>query len=371
MRLIRADVLHLRLRLRRPFETSYSRIDEKDTVLVRVHAADGLVGYGEAPPFRFPDYTYECTDTVMLVLERFILPAVLDRELGSIEDLEVCYAPIRGHSMAKTAVEAAYWHIRAQEENRPLWQLWGGVRDRIEAGISIGAEADVDRTVRKVGSALEAGYRRIKVKIMPGRDVEVARAIRQAFGAISLMLDANSAYSLADAEHLRRLDELDLLMLEQPLGHDDILDHARLQERIRTPICLDESIHTREDARKAIEVGACRIINIKPPRVGGFWQSKLMAEACEQRGVPVWCGGMLETGLGKMFNVHLSSLSNFSLPGDTSGTDQYYQQDILCEPIVLGPDSCIDVPVGPGLGVEIDEHALQELTVSSLRVDVG
>jgi O-succinylbenzoate synthase len=369
LRITRVDLLHLRPRLRRPFETSFVRLEDKDTVLVRAFTDDGLIGYGEAPAMPVPYYNDECTDTVLLMLERFILPSVLGVEIPSIEALQACYAPIKGHHMAKTGIEGAYWHLRAQRENKPLWELWGGVRDRIEAGISIGTEATAEQVVAKVGVALDAGYRRIKVKIAPGRDVAVAQAIRANFPAISLMLDANSAYTLADSEHLSALDQFDLLMLEQPLAHDDIIDHARLQEQLSTPICLDESIHTRDDARKAIDIGATRIINIKPPRVGGFWEAKLLAEDCERRGVPVWCGGMLETGIGKAFNIHISTLRNFSLPGDTSGTDQYFEQDVLSEPIVVGPDSCIAVPATPGLGFEIDEGAIRTLTVASRRFD--
>ena len=368
VRIVRADLIHLRLRLRRPFETSFVRLLDKDTVLVRAYSDDGLIGYGEAPALPVPSYNYECTDTVLLMLERYILPAVLGHDLDSIEALEACYAPIRGHHMAKTGVEAAYWHLRAQQESKPLWQLWGGVRDRVEVGISIGAEPEIDALLRKIEEALGAGYRRIKVKIKPGSDVEVARAIRATFGPIALMLDANSAYTLADADHLRRLDEFDLLMLEQPLGHDDIVDHATLQRQLKTPICLDESILTVADARKAIKLGATRIVNVKPSRVGGFRQAKLLAEECGRRGVPVWCGGMLETGIGKAFNIHLSSLENFHLPGDTSGTDQYFEEDILREPIVLGSDSCLAVPCEPGLGYEVDETALQKLTVSSKSI---
>lgn len=369
LRIVRVDLLHLRPRLRRPFETSFVRLDDKDTVLVRAFTDDGLIGYGEAPAMPVPYYNDECTDTVLLMLERYILPSVLGVELPSIEALQACYAPIKGHHMAKTGIEAAYWHLRAQQEARPLWELWGGVRDRIEAGISIGTEATAEQVVEKVRAAVDAGYRRIKVKIAPNRDVAMAEAIRAAFPDIRLMLDANSAYTLADSDRLVALDEFDLLMLEQPLDHDDIIDHARLQEQIQTPICLDESIHSRADARKAIDIGAARIINIKPSRVGGFWESKLLAEDCERRGVPVWCGGMLETGIGKAFNIHISTLNNFSLPGDTSGTDQYFEQDVLCQPIVVGPDSCIEVPTTPGLGFEIDEQAIRLLTVASRRFD--
>lgn len=368
MRLIRADLIHLRLRLRLPFETSFARLHHKDTVLVRAYTDHGLIGYGEAPALPVPYYNEECSDTVLLMLERYILPSALGRELESIDALQACYATIRGHHMAKTGVEAAYWHLRAQEAGKPLWQLWGGLRDRVEVGVSIGTEPQTDEVVRKVGKALTTGYKRIKVKISPGRDIAVAKAIRNTFGSISLMLDANSAYTLDDTNLLRQLDEFDLLMLEQPLAYDDIIDHSTLQRSLATPICLDESIHTRSDARKAIDLGAARIINIKPPRVGGFWQAKLMSEECGRRGVPVWCGGMLETGLGKVFNLHLSSLDNFSLPGDTSGTDQYFEEDILVEPLVVGFDSCIDVPQGPGLGREINERAIRDLMVSSRSI---
>lgn len=368
MRITRVDLIHLRLRLKRPFEMSFARLLDKDTVLLRAYADTGLIGYGEAPALPVPYYNEECTDTVLLMLERFILPAVLGKELSSIGSLEACYAPIRGHHMARTGIEAAYWHLRSQEEGVPLWQLWGGVRPAIEVGISIGSEDAIRQTIAKVAQALEAGYRRIKVKIAPGRDVEVAEMIRAAFGPIALMLDANSAYTLADAPHLQQLDAFDLLMLEQPLAHDDIVDHAALQSMLSTPICLDESIHTCAVARKAIELGAARIINVKPPRVGGFWQAKLLAEECEARKVPVWCGGMLETGVGKAFNIHLSSLHNFSLPGDTSGTDQYFEEDILCEPIVVGPGSMIEVPVAPALGYTVDERAVRNLTIASRRI---
>jgi O-succinylbenzoate synthase len=366
MKIVRVDLLHLNLKLKRPFETSFFRLTEKETVLVRAYSADGLIGYGEGCAMPLPYYNEESTSTVWLMLQELLVPGILGKQLHSIDDVEATYAPVRRHSIAKSALEAAFWHIRAQEAGEPLWKLWGGVRDRIETGISIGAEPTVAQVAAKVGTALEAGYRRIKVKIKPGSDVEVAHGLRQEFGSISLMLDANSAYTLQDIGLLHQLDQFDLLMLEQPLEHDDIIDHATLQSQISTPVCLDESIHTRSDARKAIALGSARIINIKPPRVGGFWQAKLMAEDCQSRGIPVWCGGMIETGLGKAFNIHISSLANFTLPGDTSGTDQYFEEDILTDPIVVDrADSCIPVPTGPGLGFNVDERAVSRLCVKS------
>jgi o-succinylbenzoate synthase len=365
MRIVRADLLCLRLRLRRPFETSFARIRDRDTVLVRAFSSDGLVGYGEAPALPGPYYTYESTDTVLLMLRSYILPSVLVKEIESIEDLEHCYQHIKGHPAAKTAVESTYWHLKSQAANKPLSQLWGGVRDRVEAGISIGSEPNVQAVLKKIEDALGTGYRRIKVKIMPGRDVDVIKAIRDAFGDITLMADGNSSYSLHDIDQLKRLDDFNLLMLEQPLGDDDLIDHAELQRQLRTPICLDESIHSREKARQAVQIGAAHIINVKPAHLGGYWQGKLVAEDCQQRGVPVWCGGMLETGIGKAFNIHLSSLENFTLPGDTSGTDQYFEEDVLAEPIVIEGDSCIRVPTAPGLGFPVSEKAIDRLTTAA------
>lgn len=368
MKFTKFEIYHLQLRLKKPFETSFARFQDKDTVFVKAYTKDGLVGLGEAPALPFPFYNYECTDTVISMLSRFILPPLLNEEINSIDELEKSYSLVRGHNMAKTGIEAAFWHIKAQEEQKPLWQLWGGVRKEIEAGISLGVEQDVSGVLTKVEKALEAGYKRIKIKIKPGMDIKVAKAVREKFGDISLMLDANSAYTLADTDTLKKLDEYKLLMLEQPLGHDDIIDHADLQKELQTPVCLDESIHSLEDAQKAIRIGATKIINIKPPRVGGFWQSKLMAEYCESKNIPVWCGGMIETGWGKAFNVHISTLNNFSLAGDTSGTAQYFEEDVIEPDLIVDKNSMIQVPTTPGVGFEIKEKTFKKLTRNIIEI---
>ena len=361
------EIHHLKLRLKKPFETSFARFQDKDTVFVKAFTKEGLVGLGESPALPFPFYNEECTDTTLVILERFILPRFLNKKIDTIEELEQSYRHIIGHNMAKTGLEAAFWHLKSQEEQKPLWQLWGGVRKEIEAGISLGLEKNVQTLVEKVEKALAKGYQRIKIKIKPGMDVNVAEAVREKFPEIKLMFDANSAYTLKDLEIFRALDRFKLLMIEQPLAHDDIIDHVQLQKELKTPICLDESIHTFEDARKAIEIGACKIINIKPSRVGGYWQSKKIAELCEKNNIPVWCGGMLETGWGKMFNIHISSLNNFKLAGDTSGTDQYFEKDIITPDIVVKSNSMIDVPQ-TGIGYEVQENIFKNLTQKVIEI---
>lgn len=361
------EIHHLRPVLKKPFETSFGRFQEKDTVLVKAFTSNGLIGIGESPALPFPYYSYECTDTVITVLTKFILPPLIGKEINTIDELEQSYGKIKGHYMAKTGLEAAFWHLKAQEKNKPLWQLWGGVRQEVEVGISIGLEETPDRVLAKVEKALEKGYRRIKIKIKPGMDIQIAEAVRKKYPQISLMFDANSAYSLTNISLFKELDHYNLLMIEQPLAHDDIIDHAKLQKQIKTAICLDESILTIEDARKAIELGACKIINIKPPRVGGFYRAKKIAEFCESQGVPVWCGGMLETGWGKIFNLHLSTLQNFSLPGDNSGTGEYYQEDIVEPEIKLNPNSLIEIPQD-GIGYRINHNLFKKLTVGIIEV---
>lgn len=365
MRIVAADLLHLRLRLRRPFETSHGRITEKDTVLVRAYADDGSKGYGEAPAFQGPWYDDEYTHAVLAVLRRFILPSVLGRDLDGVGSLEACYGWIAGHHMAKAAVEAACWDLQAQADRVPLHTLWGGTARRIDVGISLGIESDVGALVDLIEESISRGYRRVKIKIRPGWDNDVVEAIRSRFPSLVLMADANSAYRAEDLTLLASLDEYGLLMLEQPFASDDLVQHAALQRRMDTPVCLDESIRSIGDVSTAIELDAARIINVKPARLGGYARARAVAVECAGRGIPVWCGGMLETGIGKAANIHLSSLSAFSLPGDTSGTDRYFEHDVLREPIVVDQNGCIDVPTGPGLGYEIDEPALQKLTIAA------
>jgi O-succinylbenzoate synthase len=265
--------------------------------------------------------------------------------------------------MAKAGVEMAAWDLYARQRGEPLSRVLGGVRDRIASGVSIGIQETVDDLLAKIERELAAGYRRIKIKIKPGWDVDVVAAVRKRFGPIALMVDANAAYTLADADHLAELDRFDLMMIEQPLDYDDIADHAVLQRRLRTPICLDESIKTVGAAREAIRAGACRIINIKPGRVGGFSESIRLHDLCADHGIPVWHGGMLESGIGRAANIHLSTLPNFTLPGDVAASKRYFDPDLIDPPIEVASDGTIAVPQQPGIGVTIRDDRIERATI--------
>jgi O-succinylbenzoate synthase len=275
---------------------------------------------------------------------------------------------IRGHHLAKAAVEMALWDLLGKRDGKSLKELFGGTRDRVEVGVSIGIQESASALVRTVESYLEQGYRRVKIKIKPGREIEETSAVRRAFPGLRLQVDANSAYTLETAGALKPLDELDLLLIEQPLYEDDIWDHRKLQADLKTPICLDESVVSPRHARYAVEMEACRIINIKPARVAGLSQGIMIHDYCRARNVPVWCGGMLETGVGRASNLAIASLPGFILPGDISASDRYYQRDITQERFVLNDDSTITVPNGPGLGITIDREALKQFTLSEMFV---
>jgi O-succinylbenzoate synthase len=364
MKIDRVDLLHAKMKLVHPFETSYGRKDHLDHVLVKLYA-DGLVGYGEAAVQWWPFYCEETTVTCLHVLQEFVVPAILHQEFNGIEDLIASYAKVRRHNFAKSGVETAFWDLLAQAQGRSLAQLLGGTRREIESGVSIGIEPDTSYLLKRIEGFLAQGYRRIKLKIGPGQDVDVLRNVRQAFPTIPLMADANSAYTLKDLEHLKQLDAFDLLMIEQPLAHDDIIDHATLQRALQSPICLDESIHSAEDARKALDLGSCRIINIKPGRVGGLLEAKKIHDLCQARGVPVWCGGMHEYGIGRAHNIALSALPNFSIPGDISASDKYYAEDLIDPPVTV-EDGKIRVPQTVGLGYIPNETRITRFTVNKL-----
>jgi O-succinylbenzoate synthase len=359
----RVELRVIRLPLVSPFVTSFGRQDERTILLARVWA-DGVVGWGECGAMVQPWYLSETIGTCQHILRDFIIPAMLGRRLEHPADYQSLVAWIRGHTMAKAVLEEALWDIYARQRGESLATTLGGVRARIESGVSIGIQADILTLLRAIEGFCAQGYRRIKVKIKPGWDVDVVREIRRSFPSIPLMVDANSAYTLADVSTLQALDAFHLMMIEQPLGSDDIIDHASLQKRLRTAICLDESILSVEDARKAISLGACRIVNIKRSRVGGLFQAKRLHDYCYEQNVPVWCGGMLESGIGRAFNVALASLPNFVLPGDVSASDRYYTQDIITEPFELSPDGTIAVPQGEGIGVEVDYPRLEAVTLS-------
>lgn len=364
MKIDRVELVHVKLRLVHPFETTYGRHDLIDHVLVKLYA-DGLVGYGEAAVHQSPLYCEETTVTCLHVLQDFIVPAILHQAISRVEDLVAAYAKVRRHNFAKSGMEMAFWHLLSQAEGKPLGRLLGGTRTELESGVSLGIEPDTEYLLARIEKFLAQGYRRIKLKITLGKDVEVLRKVREKYPTIPLMVDANTAYTLQDLGHLKQLDEFNLLMIEQPLAHDDIIDHATLQRALATPICLDESIHSAENARKALDLGSCRIINIKPGRLGGLLEARKIHDLCQARGVPVWCGGMFEYGIGRAHNIALSSLPNFSIPGDISGSDKHYAEDLI-DPPVMVENGKIRVPQEVGLGYTPNEERIARFTVNKM-----
>jgi O-succinylbenzoate synthase len=354
---------HLRMPLQSPFETSFGRSQDRECILLEARTADDLIGYGECVADRDPGYSYETSGTAWHILEDFLIPAVLDTELDGPLDFPPRVSYVRGHQMAKAGLEMALWDLQGKLEGRSLRQMLGGQSQRVDVGVSVGIQSSPQALVRAVEAYLEKGYRRVKVKIKPGRDVAETRAVRHSFPDLRLQVDANSAYTLEIAAALKPLDDLDLLLIEQPLAEDDLWDHSRLQAGFKTPICLDESILSPRHARQALEMGACRIINIKSGRVGGLSQAVAIHDLCREQGVPVWCGGMLETGVGRASNLALASLPGFTLPGDISATERYYQQDITNERFTLNPNSTIDVPDGVGLGVTLNWQSVHKFTL--------
>ncbi|MFN4218862.1 MAG: o-succinylbenzoate synthase [Candidatus Bipolaricaulia bacterium] len=361
MKLEAIELRHIEMELVEPFETSGWRETVRPCLIVTIYS-EGLTGYGECVAGAGPWYSYETVETAWHVLKDFCARAVLGHDIASAEELQAQLKPIRGHPMAKAALEAAFWDILAHAHNVSLAQLLGGTKDRIESGISIGIQKDIPTLLKVIEQRRAQGYKRIKLKVKPNWDISVLRAVRQRFPDIALMADANAAYSLADLSHLKQFDEFDLLMLEQPLAYDDLIDHSILQRELKTPICLDESIKTPDDARRALDSGACRIINIKPGRVGGLLNAKRIHDLCFSRGVPVWCGGMLETGIGRAANVALASLPGFVLPNDISASARYWREDIIEPPFVVERDGTIKVPTGPGLGVRVVPERLERVT---------
>ncbi|OFW05571.1 MAG: o-succinylbenzoate synthase [Acidobacteria bacterium RIFCSPLOWO2_02_FULL_67_36] len=370
MRIERIELRLLRLPLVRFFETSFGRIHERPFVLVTVEEA-GSAGVGECVADANPFYSAETTATAWHIISEFVAPIVLGREFAHPREIFDALAVIRGHNMAKAAVEMAAWDMYARQQGRPLAGVLGGspaiIESGIASGVSIGIQDSLDELAERVDVERRTGYRRIKIKIKPGWDIDAVAMIRERFGDIPLMVDANAAYHLADAAHLSRLDPFGLMMIEQPLDYDDIRDHAALQRQIRTPICLDESLHAVRAAAEAIEIGACRIINIKPGRVGGHGQSIRLHDLAAAHGIPVWHGGMLESGIGRAHNIHLSTLANFRLPGDVAASRRYYAPDLIDPEIDVRPDGTIAVPTGPGIGVTIDWNRVAAATEARLE----
>ncbi len=360
------ELREIRLPLVRFFETSFGRTTTRRIVLVRVAVGD-RTGWGEVTCGEAPLYNHETPETAWHVLRDFLIPWSLQQAWESASRLAARFRPIRGHEMAKAALENALWDVEAQQRGWPLSRLIGGTLEEIPCGVSIGIQESIPELLDQIERELAAGYQRIKVKIKPGWDVEPLEQIRARFPRIALSVDANSAYTLADLPHLKTFDRFGLLMIEQPLHWNDILDHARLQREISTPVCLDESIHNADDARKAIEAGACQIINIKLGRVGGMTSAREVHDVCRARKIPVWCGGMLESGVGRAHNIALSTLPGFTLPGDVSASRRYWTQDIIDPEVTVTPRGTIRVPPTPGLGYTPNLERIEKLTVRKER----
>lgn len=366
MNIRRAVLREIALRLREPFEISSGSTHARRILLLTLED-DGVEGWGECVAGESPAYAYETTDTAWHILTDLILPGIVGRDAADAEDLLSPVGWIRGHRMARATVEMAGWDLAARREGVSLSALLGGSRAAVPVGVSVGLQATDAALVEKVAGYAGDGYSRVKIKIKPGRDVEMLGELRGSFPDLHIMADANSAYTLDDVPALRALDALDLMMIEQPLGYDDFLHHARLQKVIDTPVCLDESIRSEGDLELALELGSCRIVNIKPGRVGGLGVSRRLHDTMRQRGLPVWCGGMLESGIGRAHNVALASLPGFTLPGDISSSRRYWEQDIVSPEFVVRPDGHMDVPTGPGIGVDLDVERIEALTVRQVE----
>ena len=367
MRIQAITLREVRMKLVTPFETSVERTDVRRFILVEAHV-NGVTGWGECVAGETPTYSPETTDTAWHILRDHLWPLVKEREFGSASEVWDLLAPVRGHNMAKASLEAAIWDAEAKQKAVPLSKLIGGTQEEIACGVSIGIKESLEDLVAAVKKELAAGYQRIKIKIKPGKDLAPVQRLRQDFPRIKLMVDANSAYTTEDWPLLKQLEGFYLMMIEQPLGWDDLYSHVKLQKKLDTPICLDECIHTEEQARAAIELGACKIINIKLGRVGGFTAARRIHDLCQQRAVPVWCGGMLESGIGRAHNIALSTLPNFTLPGDVTASKRYWEEDIIDPEVVVSAQGTIRVPTAPGIGFEPRLDRIEKITVRKERL---
>ena len=370
MRIEAITLREIRMPLVHFFETSFGRTTERRILLLTVHT-NGPEGWGECVAGEDPFYSEESVDTAWYAVEHYLAPALLGKTIEKGSDAPALFARVRGHRMAKGALENALWDAEAQIKNVPLWQLLGGTQKQIACGVSIGIQNSVEQLLEKIETELNAGYRRIKVKCKPGWDVEVFQRIRLRWPEILLSCDANSAYTLDQVEHLKRFDDFNLLMIEQPLWHDDFYFHAQLQKQLKTKICLDEAIHHRRDAQAAITLGACKIINIKVGRVGGMSEAVAVHNTARQAGIPVWCGGMLEAGIGRSHNIALSTLPNFTLPGDVSASKRYWKEDVIEPAVEVSPEGFITVPETPGRGFAVKTDLIDKLTTRKQTLRSG
>jgi O-succinylbenzoate synthase len=362
------ELREIRLPLIHFFETSFGRTTERRIILVRVIDTDGAEGWGECTAGEGPFYSEEWTETAWATLKDFLAPMVVGREVEAAAGINGLMKKVRGHRMAKAAIETACWDLESKRAGVPLWKHLGGTREEIPCGVSIGIQDSPDALLEKIEKELNAGYQRIKIKIKPGWDIDVVRRVRETYPEILLSVDANSAYTLQDAALFKALDEFNLMMVEQPLAHDDMFDHAELQKQIKTPVCLDESVHSAEDARQAIDIGACRIINVKLGRVGGHAEAKRVEGVCRSAAVAVWCGGMLESGIGRAHNIAMATLAGFTLPGDVSASERYWKEDIIEPPVTVSPRGTIVASNQPGIGFVVNQSRIDRLTVRSERI---
>lgn len=374
LNLERLELCEIEMPLRAPFETSFGTTLKRRILIVRVIDQDGAIGYGECTAPEEPFYNHETIDTAWSIISDFVAPLLARNSIEAAADVSDVLAPIKGNRMAVGGVEAAIWDLEAKRGNTTLWQHLGGTREQINCGVSIGLQKTPETLLEKVVHEVQSGYQRIKLKIKPGRDIELVKIIRSNFPDILLSVDANSVYRLdRDITVFEQLDEFGLLMIEQPLAAGDLVDHAKLQKRLKTSICLDESITSFRDAQHALELESCRIINIKLGRVGGHSEAKAIQNFAVKNGVPVWCGGMLESGIGRAHNIAMSTLPGFTLPGDVSASARYWEEDIIEPPVTVSSEGTINAPTGPGIGYVVNEAKIEELTVrkETIRLYLG
>lgn len=357
------ELREVRLPLIHFFETSFGRTTERRIVIVRVSDPDGAEGWGECTAGEEPFYSSEWTESVWATMQEFLAPMVVGKTIENAAQVFSLMRPVRGHRMAKAAIENACWDLEARRAGKPLWQHLGGSQKEIASGVSIGIQETAAVLLKKIEKEVSAGYQRIKIKIKPGWDLRIVQQVRDRFPDIRLSVDANSAYTLADIPLFKEFDKFNLMMVEQPLAHDDIFDHALLQRQIATPVCLDESIHSAEDAKHAIGLGSCRIINVKLGRVGGHYEAKRLEQVAREADVPIWCGGMLESGIGRSHNIAMSTLAGFTLPGDVSASARYWEQDVIEPEVTISQRGTITAPEKPGIGFEVNVDRINKLTV--------
>ncbi|CAD2072227.1 o-succinylbenzoate synthase [Phocicoccus schoeneichii] len=358
-------LLHrLKMKMKTPFTTSFGTQIDRYVTIVEIIDENGLSGFGECVAGEDPLYSEEFMDSALVAIKKYFGPLLLQSNLSHPKEVTELFKPFKRNMMAKSGLETAVWDLYAKQQGLPLYKVLGGEKTEVEVGISLGLEKSDDIIIEKIREKVEEGYKRIKVKIKPGRDVEMIRAIREVFPDIPLMADANSAYTLDDIELLKQLDEFNLMMIEQPLGSTDIVDHATLQKAIKTPVCLDESIDSYENAKAAIELGSCEIINVKVGRVGGLAESIKIHDLAKENKIPLWCGGMLEAGVGRLTNIAITTLPNFVLPGDTASSSRYWEEDIIT-PEVVAENGVVQLSDKPGIGAEVDFEKMKKVLIQT------